>query len=138
MPTIKLDNGVTVRTFPPPPRRFQSLKATRRELLRYGFPPPPKEAHLLRLWEAALSRPVDMIRPQSRTRTELDYKRPRASTPPAPPPPPPPMRTNILGGATAAAAAGQGTVRWIGGTWTIPNIYPHVGSEEGVGYPFLT
>src|SRR5262245_10151506 len=121
MPTIKLDNGVTVRTFTPPPRRFQPLKATRRELLRYGFPPAPKEPHLLRLWEAALSRPIDMIQPRFRTLAELDYKLPKAF--PTPAAPPPPMRTNIIGGATATAAPAQGTVRWVGGTWTIPNIY---------------
>jgi hypothetical protein len=137
MPTIKLNNGVTVRTFTPPPRRFQPLKATRRDLRRYGFPPPPKDPHLLRRWEAALSRPIDMIQPRFRT---VDYVVPKLPTSLAPPPAaphPPPMRTNSFGGATATAAAGQGTVRWVEGTLTLPNIYPHVGSEEGLGFPFM-
>ncbi|HEY7308139.1 MAG TPA: G1 family glutamic endopeptidase [Gemmataceae bacterium] len=138
MPTIKLGNGVTARTFTPPPQSFQPLKATRRDLLRYGFPPQPKEPPLLRLWEVALSRPLEMIQPRFRTLVEVDYKLPKTSTAPAAPPHPPPMRSNVIGGATVTAAAGQGTVRWVGGTWTIPNIYPHVGSENGVGYPFLT
>jgi hypothetical protein len=47
----------------------------------------------------------------------------------------PPMRTNYIGGATATAPAAAGTVRWIEGTFTVPDIYPPAGGDSD-GYPF--
>lgn len=138
MPTIKLDKSITVRIFPLPPPRFEPLKAKPRDLLRYGFPPRPKNPHLLRRWEAALSRPIDIIQPRFHTPDYVVHKLPTSFSPPAAPPPPPPMRTNYIGGATATAAAGQGTIRWIEGTLTLPDIYLPGGGEESDGYSFST
>ncbi len=51
----------SLRTYPPPPRRFDPHTASQEELLRHGFPrrPDPKEEpQLARLWKRAFARPV--------------------------------------------------------------------------------
>jgi|SRR5581483_11504700 hypothetical protein len=136
MPIIKLNKGVTVRTLPLPPPHFKPLNANPRDLVRYGFPR-PKDPHLLHRWKSALSRPFEMIQPKFRTLDYVVHKMPTSFSPPAALPPPPPMRTNYIGGATATATARQGTIRWIEGTLTLPDIYLPAGGESD-GYPFST
>ena len=133
MPTIKLDKGVTVRTFAPVPPKFNALKATPRELSAYGFPPRPKETPLLERWTAALSRPISVIPPKFRSVAGLAQKLPKKLKPIVLADLAPPMRTNYIGGATATAPAAVGTVRWIEGTFTVPEIYLAGDSD---GYPF--
>jgi|SRR5689334_19569556 len=134
MPTIKLAKGMTARTFAPAPQKFNPLKATPRELSAYGFPPRPKDPELLKRWTAVLSRPISVVQPRFRPLNRAAQKLPRKlAPPPALPNVPPPMRTNYIGGATATAPAAAGTVRWIEGTFTVPNVYPAGDSD---GYPF--
>ncbi len=55
----------TLRTFEPPPARFDPRRATARELVRYGFPrrpSPETEPRLHALWQKAFSRPLTVVR----------------------------------------------------------------------------
>ena len=135
MPTIKPTKGMTVRTFTPVPPKFNPLKATPRELSAYGFPARPKDPNLLNRWTTLLSRPISVIQPKFRPLTRAAQKLPKKLVAPALPNIPPPMRTNYIGGATATAAAAAGTVRWIEGTFTVPDVYPPAGGDSD-GYPF--
>ena len=44
MPRIALEKEINVRTFPPPPRGFDPLTASPKELLKHGFPARPAHA----------------------------------------------------------------------------------------------
>ena len=135
MPIVKLDKGVTIRTFSPSPPKFDPLKAKPRDLSAYGFPPRPKDPYLLNRWKTVLSRPMRVLQPKFRTLDRAAQKLPKSPALPALPALPPAMRTNYIGGATATASAAQGTVRWIEGTSTLPDVYPPAGGDSD-GYPF--
>lgn len=135
MASIKLNKGVTVRTFAPTPPKFNPLKATPRQLAAYGFPARPKDPYLLKRWTTVLGRPMSVIQPRFRALNRPVQKLPKKLVAPALPAIPPPMRTNYIGGATATAPAAAGTVRWIEGTFTVPDVYPPAGGDSD-GYPF--
>jgi len=111
MATIKLNKGVTVRTFASVPTKFNPLKANPRQLTAYGFPARPKDPNLLRRWTAVLGRPMSVIQPKFRPLSRAVQKLPKKLVAPALPAIPPPMRTNYIGGATATAPAAAGTMR---------------------------
>jgi hypothetical protein len=135
MATIKLNKGVTARTFAPVPPKFNPLKASPRALAAYGFPARPKDPNLLKRWTTVLSRPMSIIQPKFRPLNRPVQKLPKKLVAPALPAIPAPMRTNYIGGATATAPAAAGTVRWIEGTFTVPDVYPPAGGDSD-GYPF--
>src|SRR5690242_9735010 len=125
-----------VRTFALPPKGFEPLKTHARDLLAYGFPPRPEDPRLLSRWKTMLGRPISMIQPRFRNLERTRYTLPSNLALPVAPLPAP-TRTNYIGGATTAVSPGQGTVRWIEGTFTLPNIYLPVGADSD-GYPFST
>jgi len=136
MPTRELDRGFTVHTFALPPAGFDARKASPRDLAGYGIPTRPDDAHLRERWERALARPFQMVQPRFRTRQRTHQKLPAGLAPPAAPLPSP-MRTNYIGGASVTSTPAQGDVRWIEGTFTLPNTYWPVGGSS-TDYPFST
>jgi hypothetical protein len=130
MPTLKTKSGVTISTLPLPPKGFDPRKASKRDLLRFGFPR-PDEPPLRRRWETSLRAPIQVIQPKFRALSGPIDPWP---APFVPDPALAPMRNNAIGGATATATAAQGTIRWIEATWTLPNVYPPPGYDRGIGF----
>jgi hypothetical protein len=132
MPKIKLSHGVTVHTFPVPPLSFDPAKADKRELARYGLPSYPfKFPDLAKKWEARLRRPYHIVPPIFRL---MDYKRhnllklkdghaPETST-------------NWSGGIVFPPSGDS--MKWVEGTWTMPNASPPPGAQDGIWYSAST
>jgi len=132
MPTIKLTEDLTVRTFPKPPQDFDPLKADEKTLARFGFPSRPADPKLSARWEAVMRRGVRFIEPQFRA---MPYKRRRL-------PQPAPgahgvENTGIWSGAVVHAPDGD-TFRWVEGTFTVPNAFPPGGAQDFVWYSAST
>jgi len=132
--------GVTVRTFSEAPANFNPLKASRRQLRAYGYPPRPDATHLLERWEAVFSRGIRFITPTFR---RMDY-RPKRLPKRAGSTPRSKVETNrgtetlnIWSGAVVRAASGD-PFSWIEGTWTVPDVYPPAGAFVGEWYSAST
>jgi hypothetical protein len=132
MPTIKLSETVTVRTFPKPPKTFDPLKSDDKLLARYGFPRRPSDPRLAARWDSVMSRGVHLIEPQFRA---MPYKRRRL--PQAGRVKHGTETTDIWSGAVVHAPVGDG-FRWIEGTWTVPNAYPPLNAQDHVWYSAST
>lgn len=64
MATVELQGGVRAWEYPLPPDGFDPRAADEELLRRYGFPHRPRDAELLRIWERALSRPIEIVPPR--------------------------------------------------------------------------
>lgn len=134
----EFDKGVTVHTFPPPPAGFAPLTASAEQLAAHGFPPRQRDPHLRQRWETALSQPLTVVQPTFRRLERPPFQLPPTLLgPAAPPSPPPPIRTNYNGGATATTSTEQGNVRWIEGTFVLPDTRLPAGADSST-YPFST
>jgi len=132
MSTIKLANGIVVRTFPKPPDGFDPLTSTDQLIARYGFPTRPSDPKLAARWERVMSRGIRWIEPKFR---EMPYKRRRL----------PDLSvaahgvqtSGIWSGSIVQAPAGD-SFRWVEGTWTVPNAYPPLNAQDNVWYSAST
>jgi Peptidase A4 family len=129
---LELARGLTVRTFPLPPTDFSPIKATSKDLLRYGFPSRPEQPELLERWERILSRPIHPIQPVFRA---MDYKRHHLRGESGPTHGV--ESSNVWSGAVVYAPAGT-TMKWVEGTWTVPDAFPPRGFADGVWYSAST
>lgn len=137
MRNITLDSGISIHTFAPPPSGFDPRKASARDLAGLGLPARPDDPRLLAHWEQAFARPITMVEPRFRKLERARRRLPPALAVPALPALPPPTRTNYIGGATATSTAAQGDVRWIEGTFVLPDTYLPLGAASSE-YPFST
>jgi Peptidase A4 family len=111
----QIHEALGVRLFKPPPKGFNPLKATDRELLVHGFPArPAKDRHpeLHDRWENMVSRPMTIIEPQFALRTDKRHG----------------MRQTIAdatstnwSGSVAFAAKGD-SATYVIGQWTVPDV----------------
>jgi hypothetical protein len=133
MPKFQLANGVTVRTYPPPPTGFDLAKATNRERIRHGIPRCPVEfPELAKRWEEKLrQRPVKIVEPVFRL---MDYKRhhllklKKGHGP---------ETSNVWSGGIVFPPGGD-KMKWVEGTWKMPNSSPPAGAEDGIWYSAST
>ena len=138
MPATKLAHGVTVRTFPLPPANFDPATASNRERAKYGIPRCPVEfPDLAERWERTLRRPFHIVKPVFRP---MDYKkhhlikrrqlqRLRGQHGPE--------TTTIWSGGIVFPPDGD-SMKWIEGTWTMPDASPPSGAQDGVWYSAST
>ena len=140
MPAKMLAHGVKVRTFPLPPPDFDPAKASNRERARYGIPRCPVEFPELaeRLERRFRRRPFHIVKPIFRP---MDYKRHhlirkrqlralRAKQHG-------PETTTIWSGGIVFPPPGD-TMKWVEGTWIMPNSSPPAGAQDGVWYSAST
>jgi hypothetical protein len=120
VPRIALTKDLTVHIFDAPPERFEPLKADDAQLDRYGYPRKPAEAPLAKHWEEVLRSNPDVVVPTFRVMEGLGLERfdsvalaPLAA----------PQRSEFLAGGQHQLAQGEGFLRWVESTFTIPNIY---------------
>ena len=115
MAVIKLENGATIRTFPPPPEGFDPLTAPAAELALHGFPARPEDPALLERYGRHFGRvkgrfryvvPAFTVRPSMRNRS--------AGTPEGV------AGQTIWSGAVVYAASGQ-SFKWVQAEWIIPD-----------------
>jgi Peptidase A4 family len=115
----KFPSGLQIKTFKPPPPRFNPLKATDAELIRHGFPRRPKEDKAaMERYDAMLRRLKDNFHYIVPTFERHEDKQHR------------PLKRITEGqetssnwsGAVAYATSGH-SVRWVEGNWTVPNVY---------------
>jgi hypothetical protein len=120
MAIINLENRVQITTFSPPPVGFDPLAASPADLVRFGFPARPSDAHLLERYQNVLSRlkgkfqyiePTFRVDPTKSTHTNQDAKRAGTET-----------YDNWSGG-VVYAPSGQ-SFKWVQGDWIVPNVYP--------------
>ncbi len=129
---IHLPHGVTVRTYPLPPRDFDPVKASERERIIYGLPRCPIEnPELVQRWEKKLRRPYHIVKPIFRL---MDYKRHHLKKRHEGHGP---EQTTIWSGGIVFPPSGD-TMKWIEGTWTFPNSNVPAGAQDGVWYSAST
>jgi hypothetical protein len=131
MPTHKLDNGFVVRTYRVPPPEFDIDRATDRERIAYGIPRCPVTfKELEERWKAKLKgfRIVEpTFKPRERRRKRLPSLR-RGHMP---------ETTNIWSGGITFPPEGD-TMKWVEGTWTMPDDSPPQGAQNGIWYTAST
>jgi hypothetical protein len=135
MPKITV-GSVVIHTYPLPPKGFDPLAATTKELKRYGFPSRPdimKSPHEAAKWITAFRRygEFEHITP---TFKALEHRHA------------PNLRTDInsRGHVNATSKNWSGSVLFIGGsnqafifitgTWTVPHAYPIPGTFKEIAY----
>lgn len=132
MSELKLPHGITVRTFTPPPEGFDPLTADDRSLAVHGYPSRPADPELRARWERVLGRGIRLVPPEFTPREgRRRAERPALGGDHGV------ENTSIWSGAVVHAPAGD-TVKWVEGTWTVPNAYPPVGAQDGQWYSAST
>jgi Peptidase A4 family len=124
MKRITLDRGTTVRTFSPPPAKFDPLRAGAADLLKHGFPARPTDpGHVERynqLFRQMRNR-FQYLEPE----LKINERRRHGPIKPAAGRPPSVGTGNefhpLWSGGVVRPPAGQ-SFRWIVGEWTIPNV----------------
>jgi hypothetical protein len=105
-----------IRLFTPPPAGFDPVRATDRELLAHGYPArpdPERQPELHKHWNAMLSRPITVIRPEfDEAPPRLGGKRLRyADTVGSP-----------WAGSQFIVSEGADPVQFVTGQWTVPAV----------------
>lgn len=129
MPVIQFPNGLSIRTYEPPPDNFDPLTASDKLLLHHGFPtrPDPQTSPKLRKqWERVFSRKMTYIVPTFR-RVEGKTHGPR-------------VKDTTEGTGTSSNWSGSvvfvpnagDSFKWVEGQWTVPNPYPP--TSDGTWY----
>lgn len=120
----QIHDALGVRLFTPPPEGFNPLKASARELLVHGYPPPPdalRHPELHEHWKQMMSRPMSVIEPEFAVmRDRRSGSRAPSVIPAAPAPPADPALPAWAG--SVAFAGNQGTFTWVSGQWTVPDV----------------
>jgi Peptidase A4 family len=130
MARIKLDGGIHVRTFAPPPRGFDPITASAADLFKHGFPARPDHPEHLERFKRVFGQlkdrfhyiePTFRVNPKRRhgTAASRHFGGKVVAKPPV-------TGTgnefsSIWSGALVFPAPGQ-SFRWIVGEWTIPNV----------------
>lgn len=119
MAVIKLENGVSIRTFRPP-EGFDPRTAPAADVVRAGFPARPTDPRLLERYERFFTRtqgrfhyvePTFRLDPTRSTHPQKNNDD-RAGT----------ETSNNWSGGVVYAPAGQ-TFKWVQGDWVVPNVY---------------
>ena len=130
MARIKLDGGVHVRTFAPPPRGFDPITASPADLFKHGFPARPDHpAHLERFKRVFgqlkgkfhYIEPAFRVNPKRRHGTAASRNFAGKGSAKLPATGTGNQFSSIWSGALVFPAPGQ-SFRWIVGEWTIPNV----------------
>jgi hypothetical protein len=111
--------GLRVRTFKLPPRGFDVLKASDRELSAHGFPrrpDPVTEAGLHKKWVATYARPLRHITPRFGRMKNVRHGPAKTGSQRVEGP----YGSNNWSGAIVNAPAGD-SITWVNGVWTVPN-----------------
>lgn len=131
MPKTALANGFSVRTYQVPPASFDLDKASDRERAIYGIPRCSVAFRdLAKRWEAKARqfRIVEPVfRPREIRRKRLPGFRPGYS---------PETSTTWSGGIVFPSSVDR--VKWVEGTWTMPNDSPPAGAKHGIWYTAST
>ena len=127
MKKIKLEGGVRVRAFSPPPKGFDPLTASPPQLLKHGFPARPDYPPLLMRYKQAFGQ---MAKRFHYIQPEFQLNKRRRRRLPAPP-------TVGIGNEIHQLWSGGGvfppmgqSFRWITGEWTIPNLGAPTQNQE--------
>lgn len=122
MPVIQMPNGLSVRTYEPPPADFDPLTAPDNLLLHHGFParPNPQTAPELRKrWERVFSRKLTYIVPTFRESIGKTHgPRLKSETEDSA------TSGNWSGSVVFLPPTADNSFQWITGRWTVPNPYP--------------
>jgi hypothetical protein len=129
MPHLALEEGAKVRTFVPPPRNFDPLKASPAELLKHGFPARPDNPAQLERYKRVFGQMKDRFQyivPEfvvntHRRRPSLHKRRAPSAHKNVPLVGTGNETSPIWSGGIVFPPAGQ-SFRWIVGEWTIPNV----------------
>ncbi len=114
-------NGVSIRTYEPPPADFDPLTAPDSLLLRYGFPSRPDAQQfpeLRKRWERELSHKMNYIVPTFHVIEGMTHGPGRTSETGA-------SGTSLnWSGCVVLVPSSGDSFQWIEGRWTVPNPYP--------------
>jgi peptidase A4-like protein len=130
MARIKLDGGINVRTFAPPPRGFDPITASPADLAKHGFPTRPDHPEHLERFKRVFGQMkgrLHYIEPTFRVNPEIRHGPAASRHFDGKVGVKPPVTgignqfSTIWSGALVFPAPGQ-TFRWIVGEWTIPNV----------------
>jgi hypothetical protein len=108
----------------PPPRGFNPMQATSRDLARYGFPrrpDPKKEPRLAASWDKAMRRPFEVIKPELAVNHARQHRAVGGAR----------RKTKVSNTTTIENWAGgivlladRPPITTIGATWIVPHPYP--------------
>lgn len=130
MARIKLDGGVHVRTFAPPPRGFDPITASPADLFKHGFPARPDHPEHLERFKRVFGQmkdrfhyiePAFRVNPKRRHGTAASRHFAGKGSAKLPATGTGNEFSSIWSGALVFPAPGQ-SFRWIVGEWTIPNV----------------
>ena len=119
MPVITLEDGISIRTFSPPPG-FDPLVATASELEQYGFPVRPNHPSLLKLYQRVFARlkgRLNYIEPAFRVIRDKSH---------GPPPSAGVYTGDNWSGGVVQPPLGK-SFNQVMGEWVVPNAYPKPG-----------
>jgi hypothetical protein len=119
MPVITLEDGISIRTFSPPPG-FDPVVATASELEQYGFPARPNHPRLLKLYQRVFARlkgRLNYIEPAFRVIRDESH---------GPPPSAGVYTGDNWSGGVVQPPLGK-SFNQVMGEWVVPNAYPKPG-----------
>lgn len=138
MPVTQLPNGLTVRTYEPPPDDFDPITASDRLLLHHGYPQRPdaeREPDLHRLWERAVSRRPAYVVPEFRVNEGRSHgPRKQVSEDPVVPRTPTTYSSNNWSGSMVFPTDEYSYFTMITGSWKVPLPDAPFGAPDGSQY----